>query len=90
MKKSNITLVKLAAKKLIKKNGVTSTLEVKNELRSIYPTTKWFQSDISDIMDDWLNTSKRLTFFDNGNFREYKRIPKKKKAKIVSKTKQWK
>ena len=51
-------------------NNTCSTLEIKNELRKKYPTEKWYQSDISDIMDE-LNNEGKFTHISNGNFRVY-------------------
>lgn len=58
------------AKGLLKANNTTTTLEIKNVLRQTQPNRKWFQSDISDIMDD-LQQQGKFNYSDNGKFRVY-------------------
>jgi hypothetical protein len=38
---------------LMKKNGQTTTLEVKQEFRSLYPAERCYQTQVSNIMDDF-------------------------------------
>ena len=88
------SLVKQVAEMLIAKNGVTSTLEVKEALREIYPTFLWKQNTnskgvlgVSELMDS-LASQRLFNYNDNGTFREYfttKKVRVKAAAKPVAK-----
>ena len=41
------------ANRLLEANNTVTTLEIKTELRQKYPNEKWYQDDISDVMDDF-------------------------------------
>lgn len=61
------------AKKLMKKNGVTTTLEIKTELISEFPAEFWDQHYVSNTMREAYNDSEipNLRFGDNGTYRSY-------------------
>jgi len=72
MKKIKQKKVYKTAKKLIKLNEVTSTKEVKEYLwEEGYSKTVCHQSIISNLMDDLAFIGK-LSYNDNGTYREYK------------------
>jgi hypothetical protein len=49
---------------------MVTTLEVKNELRRLYPNSEWKQIQVSSFMKD-LFDDDRVSFADNGNYRVY-------------------
>ena len=57
------------------KQGVTTTLDVKLELRERYPTEYWTQDFISVVITDYVDDSTDIGFVDNGTFREYSLLP---------------
>jgi len=65
------TLIDNVAADLIDRNGVTSTKEIKNELRSLYPGA-WYQSTVSEIMKELSDVDGKYEYFDNGEYREYR------------------
>jgi len=51
---------------------MTTTLDIKNECRKRHPRDKFYQSDVSEIMEQIvMNKIPNLTFRDNGQYREY-------------------
>lgn len=66
----NMNAYKLASETLIEKNGSTTTLEVKNYLREVFPSTKWTQGNVSTALSD-LADENYLTFTDAGEYRVY-------------------
>lgn len=79
-------------KALLKKNGSTTTLEVKDTLREVFPDYKWYQNEISEFMDELFEnqTILDLTYSDNGTYRTYYVEPiivKPKTTDKVSKSK---
>ncbi len=64
------TLVKKAALDLIQENGVTTTLEVKEQLIADEPTYFWKQNFVSATLAE-LADEGELQFSDNGTFRIY-------------------
>lgn len=99
MKRGHMSAVVLS---LLQANNTVTTLEVKNELRRLYPEYSWLQKEVSDFMNEQHLTGE-LTYEDNGTYRVYsgeetkKATPAKKdnkgkvipklKAKRISKTK---
>lgn len=82
-------------------NNTITTLEVKTELRTLYPDFNWPQAEISNFMND-MHLAGDLTYEDNGTYRVYsgeslkkttvKKDPKGKKlpkvkAKSISRAK---
>lgn len=61
---------KLAAQTLIEKNGSTTTLEVKNYLREVFPSARWTQANVKTALSD-LADENYLTFTDAGEYRIY-------------------
>ena len=55
--------------------GITTTLDVKLELRERYPTQYWTQDFISIVITDYVDDSTDIGFVDNGTFREYSLLP---------------
>lgn len=52
--------------------GPTTTLDIKIACRSAYPNDKFYQSDVSDVMDKIApNRIKGLTYNDTGQYRVY-------------------
>ncbi len=52
--------------------GSTTTLDIKIACRNAYPNDKFYQSDISDIMDKVApNVIKGLAYSDTGTYRVY-------------------
>lgn len=68
----DIDLIKAVADDLITndKNGETTTLDIKEELRSSYPG-RWIQQDISDAMRHLSDDLGLFIFDDTGDFRIY-------------------
>lgn len=64
-----VIVTKVAIDILSKQKTVT-TLEIKNTCRNLYPNLKFFQSDISDIMDEYYE-DLGLDYKDTGIYREY-------------------
>lgn len=62
---------------LLQANNTISTLEVKDELRKLYPEFSWLQRDVSTFMND-MHLAGDLTYDDNGTFRTYSGEAKKK------------
>lgn len=62
--------IEQVAKDLAVANNTVTTLEIKTELRKRFSNEKWFQSDISDVMDD-LNNESKFSYTDNGTYRVY-------------------
>lgn len=60
--------VKTAASNLITANGATTTLEVKNQLRSNHFIA--FQSEVSSLLEE-VALEEGWSFFWNGRFRVY-------------------
>lgn len=59
------------ANQLLVANNTVTTLEIKNELRKKYPTSKaYVQKFVSDTMANF-QTSGLFTYTDNGTFRVY-------------------
>lgn len=77
--------IEQVAKDLAVANNTVTTLEIKTELRKRYPNEKWYQSDISDVMDD-LNSESKFSYTDNGTFRVYSLVVKPKTTTSVLKT----
>jgi len=77
--------IEQVAKDLAVANNTVTTLEIKTELRKRYPNEKWYQSDISDVMDD-LNSESKFSYTDNGTFRVYSLVLKPKTTTSVLKT----
>jgi methyltransferase-like protein len=67
---TNTQKIEKVAKDLAKANNTVTTLEIKTELRKLFPREQWFQSDISDVMDD-LNNEGKFTYVDQGTYRIY-------------------
>lgn len=63
-------LVRQTAEALLKANNTVTTLEIKVELRKKYPHQAWYQSDISDVMNDFYSEGV-FDYFDNGTYRVY-------------------
>jgi hypothetical protein len=70
MKQSKIDKVFEVAEKLCVANNTVTTLEIKNELRKVYPKKNWSQSEISQVMSDFYVAGK-FTYYDTGVFRIY-------------------
>lgn len=70
---NKITTIKDAAEELLEKNGVVTTLEIKNYLRKKFPARQWTQALISQVMQAVFQLQKivGLNFYDNGTYREY-------------------
>jgi len=93
MNKKNKAKVLAMANRLVKPNGTVTTLEIKNELRQKFPDQKWFQAEISNVMNEF-NIDEKCTYTDNGTYRTYSMIKNtiaknnskvtKKKHKIFS------
>jgi len=66
--KINLFLVVL--KNLLDKNKTTTSLEVKEKLREVYPDYYWAQDEISENLAQ-LAVAKKLEFTDNGPYRTY-------------------
>lgn len=64
------TLVKKTALDLIEEHGVTTTLEVKEQLIATQPTYFWKQNFVSETLAE-LAEDGELNFTNNGNFRIY-------------------
>ena len=77
--------IEQVAKDLAVANNTVTTLEIKTELRKRYQNEKWYQSDISDVMDD-LNSESKFSYTDNGTFRVYSLVVKPKTTTSVLKT----
>lgn len=58
-------------KRLIRENGQTTTLEVKNELRRLFTEEEWYQEEVSKALMDWEAYEVGYTFSDNGVYRTY-------------------
>lgn len=73
MKDSQKLLLRMAAAFLIKKNGSTTTLEIKDSLRERFPKMSWTQDQVSQEMQEIYdnNEFKDLQFEDTGEFRVY-------------------
>lgn len=56
---------------LIQKNGQTTSLEVKNTLRTIYPLKKFYQTDISNDLAELADDGEISVIGDNGTYRTY-------------------
>lgn len=65
-------LVLSAATFLINQNGKTTTLEVKNLIRQNYPNMSLIQSEVSNIMANYIGTHLLFDARDMGNFHEFK------------------
>lgn len=83
MNKKNKAKVLAMANRLVKPNGTVTTLEIKNELRQKFPDQKWFQAEISNVMNEF-NIDEKCTYTDNGTYRTYSMI----KTAPVKSTKQ--
>jgi hypothetical protein len=59
MTENKILAIFNALEHLITHNGHTTTLDVKNHLRRLYPNEKWYQDDISDVIDE-IYTAKSI------------------------------
>ncbi len=70
MNTTQINLIEKVANELCYPNNSISTLEIKNELRKREPNFPWYQSDISQIMDDFQSQGK-FEFTTNGIYRVY-------------------
>lgn len=66
----NKLLIELA-EVLIDSNGTTTTLEVKNEFRKLYPTVNITQFDVSNCLINWEEDNPEYSFTDNGMYRTY-------------------
>lgn len=75
MNKSQLVLLRLVATFLLIKNGSTTTLEIKDELRRRFPSFTWKQEDISNEMMNLEQELDNLTFIDTGDFRVYSLVP---------------
>lgn len=52
--------------------GTTTTLDIKNECRRLFPNDKFYQADVSEVMDIIAPAEiKNLGFNNNGKYREY-------------------
>jgi len=52
--------------------GTTTTLDIKNECRRLFPNDKFYQADVSEVMDNIASTEiPNLQYKDNGLYREY-------------------
>ncbi|AGO49443.1 hypothetical protein Phi4:1_gp030 [Cellulophaga phage phi4:1] len=60
---------------LMKQNRKTTSKEVKDFLREVFPEEKWFQNDISDAMSLFCDENTKTTFDDNGTFKTYHMKP---------------
>lgn len=85
-------LVLGTAQRLIAKNGKTTTLDIKNDLRKNHPNYYWPQNTdnnclgVSEIMDGFFNQNL-FAYSDNGTFRTYFNPVTAKKAVVKSATK---
>lgn len=66
-------IIAATVQELIKRNGKTTTLEVKTILRSNFSTWSWTQQEISDTLDAFYKngTIADLEYDDNGTYRTY-------------------
>lgn len=71
--------------KLLAATNQVTTLEVKNELRTEFPTLHWDQQYVSDEMDE-LAVEGYLVYTDNGSYRIYT-YPVKVDEKLTAKDK---
>lgn len=70
------------------KEGDTTTLDVKLELREQYPTEYWAQELVSRVISNYVDDSDEISFRDNGHYREYYRnLPKVSPTKYSFTTK---
>lgn len=67
------TAVENTTNKLLKANNTVTTLEIKVELRKMYPNTRYNQDLISDTMKQ-LSQENKYTYIDNGTYRIYSLI----------------
>ena len=75
MTKRKINLILATATALLKPNNTVTTLEIKNKLRNDYPEERWFQDDVSDVMDQAANEGG-FTFVNEpkGAYRIYSEV----------------
>jgi len=60
------------AEDLIERDCYTTTLDIKNQCRLLWPSEKFYQSDVYDIMDDLgLTNISNLDYTDTGKYRKY-------------------
>jgi len=64
-------IIEETAKYLIDKNGSTTTLEVKNYLRIVFPKNTWTQEMVSNALISWQQGDSSVSFTDNGTYRVY-------------------
>jgi hypothetical protein len=66
-------LIKDILVSILENTTQTTTLEIKQHLRRLYPSEKWYQDDISDVVDEIYtnNTVEGLQYKDNGTHRIY-------------------
>lgn len=86
MTQDKIEKIKRAVDALIYLNGRTTTLEVKTELRKAYPSEKWYQDDVSDIMDGLLLSDTSLKYIINPIGTQYRIYSKEAKLSKITKT----
>jgi hypothetical protein len=72
MNKTQKMLLRVTALFLVTKNGSTTTLEVKEELRRRFAIMPWRQEEVSKEMMELEEVTDTLTFEDTGMFRIYK------------------
>lgn len=62
-----------AAKLLIEQNGSTTTLDLKNYVRLVFPSTTWTQEEVSTMMDSFYKNQSilGLSYTYNGTYRKY-------------------
>lgn len=71
MTKKNLKRVAQVIAELVANGNTTTTLDVKNTLRTKFPLEKWYQSDVSDIMEDFETNGGLLTSTNNGTHKIY-------------------
>lgn len=81
-------LIKDTLVSILTNNKEATTLEVKQLLRHLYPSEKWYQDDISDVVDEIYtsNTVEGLQYKDNGTYRIYSISKSPINAAFVNKT----
>lgn len=72
---------------LITKNGSTTTLDIKTELRKLYPLEMWVQKVVSEVLDQYQD-DVGLECLDNGTYRTYSfsinKVSRKKILKYIN------
>lgn len=80
-------LVKLSAEAFLTTSGKVTTLDIKNHIRNAFPHISVTQAEVSACMDTIYSNNEiaRLTYTDNGTYREYYQHPVKPFVDTVQK-----